>query len=165
MHHQFRGQGTPAAAAKQELVTIFWFCFGPKETKSFLRRFGFFSNKKDLEDWVKKEGEGSVVYIYIYADHACHTSDLVIEEDSHTKMEKSEEESSNVGEGEEEEEEEEEIMPLGKKKKKEEEEFVPTIIKREEEEEEQFHDQISERAQQLSPEQQKIVDLVAQGKV
>ncbi len=114
---------------------------------------------------MKKEGEGSVVYIYIYADHACHTSDLVIEEDSHTKMEKSEEESSNVGEGEEEEEEEEEIMPLGKKKKKEEEEFVPTIIKREEEEEEQFHDQISERAQQLSPEQQKIVDLVAQGKV
>ncbi|KAH9575905.1 hypothetical protein CY35_01G135300 [Sphagnum magellanicum] len=81
-------------------------------------------------------------------------------------MEKSEEESgnnvsSNVGE----EEEEEEIIPLGKKKKKkEEEECVPTIIKREEEEEEQFPDQISERAQQLSPEQQKIVDLVAQGK-
>jgi hypothetical protein len=83
-------------------------------------------------------------------------------------MEKSEEESSNnvssnVGE-EEEEEEEEEIIPLGKKKKKEEEEWVPTIIKREEEEEEkeQFPDQISEREQQLSPEQQKIVGLVAQ---
>jgi hypothetical protein len=85
-------------------------------------------------------------------------------------MEKGEGESSNHVSSNvwEEEEEEEEIIPLGKKKKKkkkEEEEWVPTIIKGEEEEEEQFPDQISEREQQLSPEQQKIVGLVAQGKV